>query len=584
MKKMHPIAWAILCLPVVYFAMVTASVYIPGENILALLERISTMVRRPDLLRWTAYTPRFLLVFLLLYGGGVLLYYADHENRRPGEEYGSAKWGNARELNKRYADRDGKNVILTKRVSIGLDGYKHRRNLNILVVGGSGSGKTRFFCKPGIMSVNCSYLIVDPKGEMLRSTGYLLKEEGYDVKVFDLIHPRQSDGYNPFTYIRDDPDVLKLMDNLVKNTTPPKGASNDPFWEKAEIALDSALMLYLLYEAPVEEQNFEMLMFMLECARVMEEDEQYQSPLDLLFQTLEERDPSHIAVREYKVYKQAAGKTAKSILVTASVRLAAFIFPQYAAMMQTDEMDFASLGERKRAIFCVIPVNDGSMNYLVSMLMTQCFQQLYLRADERYNGRLPVPVRVIQDEWANVAQPDSYPKVLATCRSYNIGINIIVQNIQSIKALYKDEWEGIIGNCDTLLFLGGGNEPTSLEFVSKLLGKETVHTRTRGQTKGRSGSSSVNFQQTGRDLMTPDEIRMLPTNDALLFIRGEKPVRDKKYNIKKHPNVRRTADGRAKPYSHNPPVPDYTLPDLPYEFRTLDDYTFLEDEYKNEET
>ena len=262
--------------------------------------------------------------------------------------------------------------------------------------------------------------------------------------------------------------------------------------------------------------------------------------------------------------------------MTASVRLAAFIFPQYAAMMQTDEMDFASLGERKRAIFCVIPVNDGSMNYLVSMLMTQCFQQLYLRADERYNGRLPVPVRVIQDEWANVAQPDSYPKVLATCRSYNIGINIIVQNIQSIKALYKDEWEGIIGNCDTLLFLGGGNEPTSLEFVSKLLGKETVHTRTRGQTKGRSGSSSVNFQQTGRNLMTPDEIRMLPTNDALLFIRGEKPVRDKKYNIKKHPNVRRTADGRAKPYIHNPPVPDYTLPDLPYEFHTLDDYTFLE--------
>lgn len=584
MKKMHPIVWAILCLPVVYFAMVAASVYIPGENIFALLERISTMARRPDLLRWTAYTPRFLLVFLLLYGGGVLLHYADHENRRPGEEYGSAKWGNARELNKRYADQNGKNVILTKRVSIGLDGYKHRRNLNILVVGGSGSGKTRFFCKPGIMSVNCSYLIVDPKGEMLRSTGYLLKEEGYDIKVFDLIHPRQSDGYNPFTYIRDDPDVLKLMDNLVKNTTPPKGASNDPFWEKAEIALDSALMLYLLYEAPVEEQNFEMLMFMLECARVMEEDEQYQSPLDLLFQTLEERDPSHIAVREYKVYKQAAGKTAKSILVTASVRLAAFIFPQYAAMMQTDEMDFASLGERKRAIFCVIPVNDGSMNYLVSMLLTQCFQQLYLRADERYNGRLPMPVRVIQDEWANVAQPDSYPKVLATCRSYNIGINIIVQNIQSIKALYKDEWEGIIGNCDTLLFLGGGNEPTSLEFVSKLLGKETVHTRTRGRTKGRSGSSSVNFQQTGRDLMTPDEIRMLPTNDALLFIRGEKPVRDKKYDIKKHPNVRRTADGRAKPYIHNPPVPDYTLPDLPYEFHTLDDYTFLEDEHEIEET
>lgn len=584
MKKINPVVWAVLAVPVIYMAMVLACSYEAGTDLFALMERFDLLLGRPDLLRWTAYTPRCILGALVCYGLAVTLYYSDYENRRPGEEYGSAKWGSARELNKQYADPNGKNVILTKHVSIGLDGYKHQRNLNILVVGGSGSGKTRFFCKPGIMSVNCSYLIVDPKGEMLRSTGYLLKDEGYDIKVFDLIHPRQSDGYNPFTYIRDDPDVLKLMDNLVKNTTPPKGASNDPFWEKAEIALDSALMLYLLYEAPAEEQNFEMLMFMLECARVMEEDEQYQSPLDLLFQTLEGRDPSHIAVREYKVYKQAAGKTAKSILVTASVRLAAFIFPQYAAMMQTDEMDFASLGERKRAIFCVIPVNDGSMNYLVSMLLTQCFQQLYLRADERYNGRLPVPVRVIQDEWANVAQPDSYPKVLATCRSYNIGINIIVQNIQSIKALYKDEWEGIIGNCDTLLFLGGGNEPTSLEFVSKLLGKETVHTRTRGQTKGRSGSSSVNYQQTGRDLMTPDEIRMLPTNDALLFIRGEKPVRDKKYNIKKHPNVRRTADGEAKAYIHNPPVPDYTLPDLPYEFRTLDDYTFLEDEHEIEET
>ena len=306
-KPVPPALWMALTIPVLWLAVIAANVYENGMNVFELVSHFTAAVNHPFAVRWTAYTPRFLLVFLLLYGGGVLLYYADHENRRPGEEYGSAKWGNARELNKRYADRDGKNVILTKRVSIGLDGYKHRRNLNILVVGGSGSGKTRFFCKPGIMSVNCSYLIVDPKGEMLRSTGYLLKEEGYDIKVFDLIHPRQSDGYNPFTYIRDDPDVLKLMDNLVKNTTPPKGASNDPFWEKAEIALDSALMLYLLYEAPVEEQNFEMLMFMLECARVMEEDEQYQSPLDLLFQTLEERDPSHIAVREYKVYKQAAG-------------------------------------------------------------------------------------------------------------------------------------------------------------------------------------------------------------------------------------------------------------------------------------
>lgn len=583
MKPVKPVVWVLLGIFSVYLAVAAASAYEEGSNIFVWMGRFSEVLKRPSLLRWTPHTVKCIVVVLLLCAFAVLLYRSDREKRRPGGEYGTAKWEAAETMNQKYADKDGPNVILTQHVSIGMDGYKHQRNLNVLVVGGSGSGKTRYFCKPGLMDANCSYLVVDPKGEMLRSTGHFLKSQGYDIKVFDLIHPRQSDGYNPFRYIREEPDVLKLMDNLVKNTTPPKGASNDPFWEKAEIALDSALMLYLLSEAPKEEQTFEMLMFMLECARVMEEDDQYPTPLDLLFQSLEERDPTHVAVREYKVYKHAAGKTAKSILVTASVRLAAFIFPQYAAMMQTDEMDFASLGERKRAIFCVIPVNDGSMNYLVSMLLTQCFQQLYLRADERYNGRLPVPVRVIQDEWANVAQPDSYPKVLATCRSYNIGIDIIVQNIQSIKARYRDECQSIIGNCDTLLFLGGGNEPESLEFMSKLLGKETISIRTRGQTRGRSGSSSINYQLTGRELMTPDEIRRMPTREALLLIRGESPVRDRKYNIKKHPNYRYTKDGGAKPYIHNPPpAPDYALTDLPYVFRTLDDFRFLEDEYEQE--
>ena len=583
MKPVKPVVWALLGVFSVYLAIAAASAYEEGSNIFVWMGRFSEVLKRPSLLRWTPYTVKCIIVVLLLCAFAVLLYRSDREKRRPGGEYGTAKWEAAETMNQKYADKDGPNVILTQHVSIGMDGYKHQRNLNVLVVGGSGSGKTRYFCKPGLMDANCSYLVVDPKGEMLRSTGHFLKSQGYDIKVFDLIHPHQSDGYNPFRYIREEPDVLKLMDNLVKNTTPPKGASNDPFWEKAEIALDSALMLYLLSEAPKEEQTFEMLMFMLECARVMEEDDQYPTPLDLLFQSLEEREPTHVAVREYKVYKQAAGKTAKSILVTASVRLSAFIFPQYTNIMQEDEMDFGSLGERKRAIFCITPVNDGSMNYLVSMLFTQCFQELYLRADERYDGRLPVPVRVIQDEWANVPQPDSYPKVLATCRSYNIGIDIIVQNIQSIKARYRDEYQSIIGNCDTLLFLGGGNEPESLEFMSKLLGKETISIRTRGQTRGRSGSSSINYQLTGRELMTPDEIRRMPTREALLLIRGESPVRDRKYNIKKHPNYRYTQDGGAKPYIHNPPpAPDYALTDLPYVFRTLDDFRFLEDEYEQE--
>jgi len=410
---------------------------------------------------------------------------------------------------------------------------------------------------------------------MLRATGQLLKDEGYDVKVFNLIHPNQSDGYNPFRYLRDEKDALKLIDNLIKNTTPRNASSNDPFWEKAEIALDSALMLYLMSEAPPEEQNFETMMFMMEYAQVREDDDQYRSPLDMLFEALEEEQPNHVAVKQYKVFKQAAGKTAKSILVSAAVRLAAFNLSQYAAMTSHDDMDFGSLGEQKRAIFCVIPINDSSMNYLIGMLYTQAFQELYYRADEKYGGRLPVPVRVIQDEWANVVQPDSYPKILATCRSYNIGLNIIVQNIQNIKALYEKEWEGMVGNCDTLLFLGGGNEPTSLEFVVKLLGKETLDTRTRGQTKGQHGSSSTNFQQAGRELMMMDEIRMLDTNDAILLIRGERPVLDKKYDILKHKNIKRTEDGGAPPYVHKPQA-DYTLPDLPYAFQTLDDYDFIE--------
>lgn len=571
--------WAALSPLVLWLAAIAAYAYEDGMNLFQWMGRFSKVLERPFAIGWTPYTLKCMLGSLLLYGCGIALYYSSRENRRPGEEYGSAKWGNPKELNRKYMDHQHKdaNIILTQRVRLGMDGYITQRNMNVLVVGGSGSGKTRFFCKPNIYSANCSYLITDPKGELLRAAGTLLAAQGYEVRVFNLIDPSQSDGYNPFSYIHSEKDVLTLIDNLIKNTTPRNASSNDPFWEKAEIALDSALMLYLVSEAPPEEQNFEMLIYMMNFAEVREEDDQYRSPLDMLFRALEEEQPNHVAVKQYKAFKQAAGKTAKSILVSAAVRLATFNIPQYARMTMVDEMDFGSLGEKKKAIFCVIPVDDSSMNYLVGMLYTQCFQALYRRADAKYNGRLPVPVRVIQDEWANVAQPESYPKILATCRSYNIGLNIIVQNIQQIKALYEKEWESIIGNCDTLLFLGGGNEPTSLEFIVKLLGKETIATRTRGQTKGHSGSSSTNFQQTGRDLMTIDEVRKLDTHEAILFIRGEDPVLDKKYNIKRHPNIKLTTDGKAKPYIHKPQgAPDYALPDLPYAFKSLDDYDFID--------
>lgn len=580
--------WAALSPLVLWLAAIAAYAYEDGMNLFQWMGRFSQVLERPFSIGWTPYTLKYMLGSLLLYGCGIALYYSSRENRRPGEEYGSAKWGNPKELNRKYMDHQHKdaNIILTQRVRLGMDGYITQRNMNILVIGGSGSGKTRYFCKPGLYSANCSYLVTDPKGELLRAAGGLLLSLGYEVRVFNLIDPEQSDCYNPFVYVREEKDVLSLIDNLIKNTTPRNASSNDPFWEKAEVALDSALMLYLIHEAPQDEQNFETMIYMMNFADVREEDEQYRSPLDMLFRALEEEQPAHVAVKQYKVFKQAAGKTAKSILVTAAVRLAAFNIPQYAAMTSMDEMDFGSLGERKRAIFCVIPVNDSSMNYLVGMLYTQCFQELYRRADLKYNGRLPVPVRVIQDEWANVAQPESYPKILATCRSYNIGLNIIVQNVQQIKALYEKEHESIIGNCDTLLFLGGGNEPASLEFIVKLLGRETLATRTRGLTKGRNGSSTTNYQQTGRDLMTVDEVRKLDTNKAILFIRGEDPVIDRKYNLKRHPNIKLTSDGKAKPYIHKPQgVPDYALPDLPYAFKSLNDYEFIDmEENEHEQT
>ena len=580
--------WAALSPLILWLAAIAAYAYEDGMNLFQWMGRFSQVLERPFSIGWTAHTPKFMLVSLIIYAFGIALYYSGRENRRPGEEYGSARWGDPRALCRKYMDHQHKdaNIILTQRVRLGMDGYVTQRNMNVLVIGGSGSGKTRYFCKPGLYSANCSYLVTDPKGELLRAAGGLLLSLGYEVRVFNLIDPEQSDCYNPFVYVREEKDVLSLIDNLIKNTTPRNASSNDPFWEKAEVALDSALMLYLIHEAPQDEQNFETMIYMMNFADVREEDEQYRSPLDMLFRALEEEQPAHVAVKQYKVFKQAAGKTAKSILVTAAVRLAAFNIPQYAAMTSLDEMDFGSLGERKRAIFCVIPVNDSSMNYLVGMLYTQCFQELYRRADLKYNGRLPVPVRVLQDEWANVAQPESYPKILATCRSYNIGLNIIVQNVQQIKALYEKEHESIIGNCDTLLFLGGGNEPASLEFIVKLLGRETLATRTRGLTKGRNGSSTTNYQQTGRDLMTVDEVRKLDTNKAILFIRGEDPVIDRKYNLKRHPNIKLTLDGKAKPYIHKPQgVPDYALPDLPYAFKSLNDYEFIDmEENEHEQT
>lgn len=529
-ESASPIFWAVPAIPILYLAALLASGYEDGMTVFELMGRFSILLEHPLSIHWTEHTFKFMLAALLVYCFAVVLYLSTRENRRPGEEHGSARWGDPRQLNAKYRDKDPfQNTILTQNVRMSLNGKAHRRNLLQIVIGGSGAGKTRFFCKPNLMQANCSFLVTDPKGETMRAVAPLLLEKGYVIKVFDLIDTDHSDAFNPFPYLRDDKDVMKLVNNLIKNTTPKNSSNSDPFWEKSEIALDTALILYLLHEAPPEEQNFEMVMYMIENGGAREDDDDFQSPLDMLFEALEEEDPNHVAVREYKIFKQAAGKTAKSILVSAAVRLSAFILPQITRITSRDDMELGLMGERKQAVFAIIPDNDSTFNYLVGMLYTCAFQALYYQADKVHQGALPVPVRLMMDEFCNVSLPDDFGKLQATMRSRNIMSTIVLQNISALKALFKDDWEGLMGNADTLIYLGG-NEQSTHKYISELLGKETLDTRNRSVSRGSHGSSSVSYQQTGRELMTPDEVRTLDNDFALLFIRGERPVMDKKYD------------------------------------------------------
>lgn len=570
----------VLCLvflPFVWWAAaITACAIAPDKNFIQILETLSEKLEQPFFITYTPYTFKCILIFTAAYFLGIGIYESQKRNYRRGVEHGSAKWGNVSEICRRYCEkRYTQNLLLTQHFRMGLDGYKHKRNLNVLVVGGSGAGKSRTYAIPNIMQCNCSMVITDPKAELLRKTGGVLERNGYEVRVFDLINPETSWCYNPFAYVWDDKDVLKLINNLIRNTTPKGAQSSDPFWEKSETALLQALMLYLLHEAPPEEQNFPMIMEMLGSAQVKEDDEDYQSPLDILFERLEMRDPESIAVKQYAIYKQAAGKTAKSILISVGVRLAAFNLKQIANLTCTDELDLYSIGEKKVALFCCIPDADTSMNYLVGMIYSNLFQTLYYVADRKYGGKLPIPVHCIMDEWPNVALPDDFDKILATMRSRGISCSIIIQNIAQMKALFKDSYESLIGNCDEFLYLGG-NEKEGHKYVSELLGKETLDTNTYGQTKGRSGSYSVNYQQTGRELLTPDEIRLLDNRKSILFIRGERPIMDDKYDLKKHVNFRYTEDGGASPYDYakTPLAHD----DLKIDINRLDDYELLSTE------
>lgn len=493
---------------------------------------------------------RTVFVLLAAYELVIGVWLSTRKNYRRNEEHGSARWGRASSINKKYFQPPySNNRILTQNVCIGLNGMKHMRNLNTLVIGGSGSGKTRFYCKPNVMQANTSFVVLDPKGEILRDTGSLLKEKGYDIRILDLINMEKSYCYNPFVYLQDDNDVQKLVTNLFKATTPKGAISQDPFWDTAAQMLLMALIFYLKYEAPENEQNFEMVMEMLRSGSVDESDSNVQSPLDMLFGDLEMRHPDHIALKYYRDYHSGAAKTLKSIQITLAARLEKFNLESVASLTRNDELDLGTIGERKTALFALIPDNDTSFNFLVSILYTQLFQQLFYTADHKYGGQLPVSVHFVMDEFANVSLPDDFDKILSVMRSRNVTVSIILQNLAQLKTLFEKQWESIVGNCDEFLYLGG-NEQSTHKYVSDLMGKETIDTNTYGKSSGRSGSYTTNYQNTGRELMTPDEVRMLDNRFALLFIRGERPVRDLKYDIMRHPDIDLSADGEGKIFVH----------------------------------
>ena len=538
-------------IPVIWLALLLAQSL--GGGLPELLRNLTSALEQPTNIIWTDKSLPAILICLAAYGMAVLLYRTNQGRNRDGEEHGSAAWATPASVNAQFAQKDS--IPLTQHVRLGLDTHKHRRSLNVLVIGGSGAAKTRSFVLPNILTANTNYVITDPKSEVLLATGGYLKEQGYDVRVLNLVNLEQSDGYNPFRYLRDEKDVLKLVNNLIQSTTPKGSHESDPFWTKAETALLQAIILMLFQEAPEYEQNFSMVMRVLEYAEVREEDEGHVSPLDLLFESIERRKPDSVAVRQYKVFKLAAGKTAKSILVSTAVRLAPFNLPQIQALTDHDDMDLYTLGEKKVALYAVIPDNDNTFNFLVSLLYAQAFQALYYSADQIHHGPLPRHVRFVLDEFAAMPLP-GFTRELATMRSRSISASVIIQNMAQIKELYKDSWETIPGNCDSILYLGG-NESSTHKYVSEMLGKATIDTKTHGQTKGKSGSYSTNFQMSGRELLTPDEVRKLDNLYALLFIRGASPVMDEKYDLMHHPAISHSSLGGAAPYIHHgtkPPV------------------------------
>ena len=468
---------------------------------------------------------------------------------RKGMEYGSARWGNAEDI-KPYIDPVFENnVLLTQTERLTMNSRpkqpKYARNKNILVIGGSGSGKTRFFVKPNLMQMHSSYVVTDPKGTVLIECGKLLQRGGYKIKVLNTINFKKSMKYNPFAYLRSEKDILKLVNTIIANTKGDGEKSGEDFWVKAEKLYYTALIGYIWYEAPDEEKNFTTLLEMINASEAREDDEDFQNPVDLMFERLEEKDPEHFAVKQYKKYKLAAGKTAKSILISCGARLAPFDIKELRDLMETDEMELDTIGDRKTALFVIISDTDDTFNFVVSILYTQLFNLLCDKADDVYGGRLPVHVRCLLDEFANIGQIPKFEKLIATIRSREISASIILQSQSQLKAIYKDNADTIVGNCDTTLFLGG-KEKTTLKEMSEILGKETIDSFNTSETRGRELSHGLNYQKLGKELMTQDEIAVMDGGKCILQVRGVRPFFSDKFDITKHPKYKYLSDADKK--------------------------------------
>lgn len=492
------------------------------------------------------------IVGIMLYGMIILYSKYSKKNMRPDEEYGSAKWGNRSDIAPFIDKNKDFNILLTETEKLSLSGRmkitrtdNFNRNKNVVVVGGAGSGKTRFFVKPNLMQLHSSYVVSDSKGLLLSETGKLFEESGYEIKIFDLISRKNCNQYNPFNYIRNEDDILKIVNNLIKNTSNPNKKGGDDFWEKAETALLMAIFSYLLQEVVEEDQTLSSVVELVRLADIPEDVPGYVSPLDVLFQELEEKDPQNFAVLQYKIFKLSGDKTTKSILVSLGVRLAPFDIPSVKELVSRDTLELDKIGDKKTILYILLPDTDTSFNFLASMMYQQLFDMLVYKADNFYKGRLPVHVRCILDEFANIGQIPDFEKVISVIRSREISTNVILQNISQLKNLYKDTWETIIGTSDTFLYLGGMEQSTH-EYISKLLGKETIEQRNVSVTKGMNGSYNESYQKLGRNLMEPDEVASLKGQECILKIRGVNPFLSNKYNIEKHKNYKKLGDVNEK--------------------------------------